>query len=403
MTRDFRLLATGQTLSWLGSGFQTVALAVAVVTHGGGADDLGLVMASSILTMLAGTLFGGVWADRLQPRHVMVVSDLVRLVATAGIAMMFAGGGYHLPLLCGLTVVSAGAGAFFTPAMSALKPLLVPAAQLQRANATLSMLQTACGIAGPALGGLTVAAFGAPAGFAVDAVSFLLSGVAAAFLRVRAERGPRSAMLHELAAGWQEIRSRDWLIGGLFGATIYHIANGMILVLVPYIAVERLGGAHAIGWISAAEGLGGLAGSALAMRFRPRRLLRAGWLTLLLMPIWALSYVWPGMLTAILAGAIIGYGGLMFFAVAWETAIQDRVPQAVLGRVASWDYLTSFLAMPLGNVLAGPLSARFGMNQVLTACAAVLFVTAASQLLIPGSRNLTRTVAEEPVKALAPV
>jgi MFS family permease len=399
MTRDFRFLATGQTLSWLGNGFQTVALAVAVFTHGGGPGDLGLVMASSILTMLAGTLFGGVWADRLQPRHVMVVSDLIRLVATAGIAAMFAGGGYHLPLLCALTVVSAGAGAFFTPAMSALKPLLVPASQLQKANATLSMLQTGCGVAGPALGGLTVAAFGAPAGFAVNAVSFLLSGVAAAFLRVRAERGPRSPMLHELAAGWQEIRSRDWLIGGLFGATVYHVANGMILVLVQFIAVERLGGAHAIGWISAAEGLGGLLGSGIALRYQPRRPLRAGWLTLLLMPFWALSYVWPGMLTAVLAGAIIGYGGLMFFAVAWETAIQDRVPQAVLGRVASWDYLTSFLAMPLGNALAGPLSARYGVDRVLIVCAFVLFASAASQFLIPGSRNLTRASGPAPVTA----
>ncbi|GAA2667157.1 MFS transporter [Actinoplanes palleronii] len=401
MTRDFRLLATGQTLSWLGSGFQTVALAVAVVTHGGGANDLGLVMASSVLTMLAGTLFGGVWADRLQPRLVMVVSDLVRLLATAGIAVMFAGGGYHLPLLCALTVVSAGAGAFFTPAMSALKPLLVPAAHLQKANATLSMLQTGCGIVGPALGGLTVAAFGAPAGFAVDAVSFLLSGVAAAFLRVRAERGPRESMYRELAAGWQEIRSRDWLIGGLFGATVYHVANGMILVLVPVIAVERLGGAHAIGWISATEGLGGLLGSALALRFQPRYLLRAGWLTLLLMPLWALAYVWPGMLTAVLLGAVVGYAGLMFFAVAWETAIQDRVPQAMLGRVSSWDYLTSFLAMPIGNALAGPLEARFGLDTVLVACAVVLFVSSASQLLIPGSRNLTRSPAPTPAPAPA--
>ncbi|WIM98061.1 MFS transporter [Actinoplanes oblitus] len=400
MTRDFRLLASGQTLSWLGNGFQTVALAVAVVTHGGGAGHLGLVMAASVITMLAGTLFGGVWADRLQPRHVMAVSDLVRLLATAGIAAMFAGGGYHLPLLCALTVVSAGAGAFFSPAMSALKPLLVPAQQLQRANATLTMLQTACGVAGPALGGLTVAAFGAPAGFAANAVSFGLSGVFAAMLSVRAERGPRTSMVSELAAGWQEIRGRDWLIGGLFGATVYHIANGMVLVLVQVIAMHRLGGAHALGWISAAEGLGGLLGSALALRFQPRRLLRAGWLALLLMPFWALSYVRPGVLTAILAGAIIGYGGLMFFAVAWETAIQDRVPQAMLGRVASWDYLTSFLAMPLGNALAGPLSARFGVDRVMVACAVVLFASSAAQLLIPGVRTLTRTT--EPDVALAP-
>ncbi|GIF11828.1 MFS transporter [Actinoplanes teichomyceticus] len=402
MTRDFRLLATGQTLSWLGNGFQTVALAVAVVTHGGGTRDLGLVMASSVATMLAGTLFGGVWADRLQPRAVMVVSDLVRLVATAGIAVMFARGGYHLSLLCALTVVSAGAGAFFTPAMSALKPLLVPDARRQRANATLSMLQTGCGIAGPALGGLTVAAFGAPAGFAVNAVSFLASGVAAAFLRVRAERGSRESMYRELAAGWREIRSRDWLLGGLLGATVYHVANGVILVLVQFVAVKRLGGAHAIGYISGAEGLGGLLGSALALRLRPRRLLRAGWLALLLMPVWALAYVWPGTLTAVLVGAIIGYGGLMFFDVAWETAIQDRVPQAMLGRVTSWDYLTSFLAMPVGSALAGPLSARLGVDRVLVGCAFVLFAAGLSQLLIPGSRNLTRATAPAPTAIPAP-
>ena len=400
MTRDFRLLAAGQALSWIGNGFQTVALAVAVVTSGGGAGDLGLVMAASVITMLAGTLFGGVWADRLQPQRVMVVSDLVRFLATAGLAAMFATGGYHLTLLCALTVASAGAGSFFTPAMSALRPILVPPSERQRANATLSMLQTACGIAGPTLGGITVAAFGAPAGFAANAVSFLLSLVFAAFIRVRAPRGEFEPMLRSLGAGWREIRTRDWLIGGLFGATVYHIANGMILVLVQVVAVSELGGAHAIGFISAAEGLGGFIGAALGMRFRPRRLLRAGWLALMLMPVWALSYVWPGTLSAVLAGAVIGYGGLIFFDVAWETAIQDNVPHSMLGRVASWDYLTSFLAMPVGNALAGPLSAHFGVDRVLTACAFVLLASAAAQLLIPGARTLTRS--PSPVEELSP-
>ncbi|MEU4564885.1 MFS transporter [Actinoplanes sp. NPDC023936] len=400
MTRDFRLLATGQALSWLGNGFQTVALVVAVVTTGG-ARDLGLVMACSVTTLLICTLFGGVWADRLQPQRVMVWSDLIRFAATAGIALMFTGS-YHLGLLCALTVVSAAAGSFFSPAMTALKPLLVPAGRRQSANATLSMLQTGCGIAGPTLGGITVAAFGAPAGFAVNAVSFLLSLVAATMISVRASRGPRRSMLSDLSAGWREIRSRDWLIGGLLGATVYHIANGMILVLVQVVAFERLGGAHAIGLIAAAEGLGGFLGAALAMRLRPHRLLRAGWLALLLMPVWAFAYVWPGVLWAVLAGAVIGYAGLLFYDVAWETAIQDNVPHQMLGRVASWDYVASFMAMPIGNALAGPLSERFGIDQVLTWCAAVLFVAGASQLLIPGARNLTRaghTPTPEPVPA----
>jgi MFS family permease len=280
--------------------------------------------------------------------------------------------------------------------MTALRPLLIPADRRQQANATLSMLQTGSSVIGPALGGLTVAAFGAPAGFVVNAASFLASMAACLLLRARAQRGPRDSMLRELGAGWREISSRDWLVGGLFGATLYHIANGVVLVLVQVIAIERLGGASAAGFISAAEGLGGMIGAAVALRFRPRRLLRAGWLTLLLMPLWALAYVWPAQLIAVLLGAVIGYAGLFFFDVAWETALQDQVPQSALGRVASWDYLTSFLAMPIGNALAGPLSHHFGTSPVLTACAAVLFTAGLSQMLIPGVRNLTRAPESTP-------
>jgi len=396
MISDFRLLATGQTLSWIGNGFQTVALAVAIVRAGGGAGDLGIVMACSFAALLACSLFGGVWADRLQPQRVMVVSDLIRLLAAGGMAVMFAGGGYHLPLLCALVAISSGAGSFFNPAMTALRPLLVPADRLQTANATLSMLQTGSSVAGPALGGLVVAAFGAPAGFAVNAASFLASMAACLLLRARATRGPRSPMLHELRAGWREVSSRDWLIGGLCGAAVYHIANGVILVLVQVIAIQRLGGASAAGFIAAAEGLGGLIGAAVALRFKPRHLLRAGWLTLLLMPIWAFAYVWPATLVAVLAGAVIGWAGLIFFDVAWETAIQDQVPLSALGRVASWDTLTSFIAMPIGNALAGPLANRFGLNPVLTVCAAILLASAASQLLVPGARKLTRAAATPP-------
>ncbi|GAA1627368.1 MFS transporter [Actinoplanes couchii] len=391
MTRDFRLIAIGMGFSWLGNAFQTVALAVAVITTGGGARDLGLVMATNILTLLAGTLFGGIWADRLQPQRVMVASDVIRFAATAGIAAMFATGGYHLALLCGLTVVSAAAGSFFNPAMSALKPLLVPAEDRQKANATLSLLQSMCGVAGPATAGITVAAFGATIGFSINAVSFLASMAAVALIRVRAPRGPRASAVHELRAGWFEVRSRNWLFANLLGASTYHVANGVILVLVQMVAFERLGGAHAIGWIAAAEGLGGVIGSAIGMRFRPRRLLFAGLLALPLMSVWAFAYVWPGTLAAVMIGAVIGYAGLLFYDVAWDTSLQENVPHRVLGRVSSWDYMTSFVAMPVGNALAGPLSDRFGTDRVLTACACVLLAASVSMLLVPGCRRLIRT------------
>jgi predicted MFS family arabinose efflux permease len=398
MTRpsDFRLLATGMTLSWLGNGFQAVALAVAVVTGGGGARDLGLVMAASVVAMLACTLFGGVWADRLQPTYVMIGSDAVRVATTAAMALMFATGSYHLPALCLLAAVSAGAGSFFTPAMMSLKPMLVPADRRRSTNATLSLLQTICAVVGPALGGVVVAAAGAPAGFTVNAASFLASLIAAALIRARTTRSARTGLLSELGEGWREIRSRDWLVSGVFAATIYHIANGVIMVLVQVVAINRLGGASAVGVIASAEGLGGVIGAAVAIRYRPRRPLRAGFLTLLLMPLWAFAYVWPAALVAVIAGAVIGYAGLSFFGVAWETAIQDNVPHRSLGKVASWDQLTSFLAMPLGNALAGPLSETYGIDPVLLVSGSVLLVAGAAPLLVRGTRNLTHNEPKTP-------
>jgi MFS family permease len=393
LSREFRLLAAGQAFSWLGDGFQTVALAVAVVVSGGGVSGLGLVMASSILARLICTLAGGVWADRLQPQRVMIGADLVRCAAAVGMAAMFASGHNWLPLLCALAAVMGGGGACFFPAMSSLKPMLVAADERQSANALLSMLQTGCSVVGPAAGGLVVASFGAPAGFAANAATYLVSVGTVALVRTHVGRSERRGMLLEIGEGWQEIRSRDWLLSGVLAATVYHVANGVLLVLVQVIAVQRLGGAGAVGVISAAEGLGGLAGAAIALRVRPRYPLRAGWFALLLMPVWAISYVWPGVLAAVLFGAVLGYAGLLFFSVAWETALQDHVPHRVLARVSSWDILTSFIGMPIGNALAGPLANTFGLNRVMVVCAAVLLGAAIAPLLLAGTRALTRPVA----------
>src|SRR5258706_6517423 len=304
---DFRLLAAGQALSWLGNGFQTVALAVAIVLSGGGPGDLGLVMASSVGAMLVCMLFGGVWADRVQPQRMMVISDVVRLVAVSGIAAMFGTGNQWLPLLCALAALSSGAGAFFSPAFAALNPMVVAPERRQSTNAMLTLLQTSAAVLGPAAGGLVVAAFGATTGFTVNAISYLASVVTALLIRSRAERPQREGMLTELGAGWREIRRHDWLLAGVLSTTAYHIANGVILVLVQVIAVQDLGGARAAGFIAGAEGLGGVIGATIAMKLRPRRYLRTGWLTLLLMPLWALAYVWPGALTAVLVGAALGF------------------------------------------------------------------------------------------------
>ena len=180
------------------------------------------------------------------------------------------------------------------------------------------------------------------------------------------------------------------------------MANGVVLVTVNVLALTQLGGPSAVGVISAAEGLGGLVGSLMALRVRPRRPLVAGFLALGLMPVWVMAYVWPGTLTGVLVGAVVGFSGLMFFGVCWETAIQNHVPHDLLARVSSWDVLTSFVGLPLGQAVAGVLTDRFGTDRVLTAAALVILVAGLAPLAVRGTRRLAEHPAAEVGRAEGP-
>src|SRR6478609_409814 len=119
--RDARLLLVGQGLSWVGDAFNPIALSVAVVLSGGGAAELGVILASGVVARLLCSLVGGVWADRVTPHRIMVVADLVRAASVGSTAVAFAVmGDPPVALLAGLAAVTAGAGAFFFPAFVSL-------------------------------------------------------------------------------------------------------------------------------------------------------------------------------------------------------------------------------------------------------------------------------------------
>jgi MFS family permease len=388
--RNFRLLASGQGLSWVGDSFQPIALSVAIVAAGGSATELGILMAAGVVARLVCTLVGGVWADRLAPQRLMIAADVARACGAAALAVVFLGDARPLVPLCLLMALMGGAGAFFHPAMASIKAVIVAPAQRQASNATLSMLQTGASIVGPATGGLLVATAGPSVGFAVNAATYVVSAVTVSLVRGRTERAPRTGFLTEIRGGWAAIQERDWLLWGVLSAGVYHVANGVVLVLVQVVAIRELGGAGAVGVIATAMGAGGFVGSLLALRLRPRRPLLVGYLALGLMPLWVLSYVWPGVLGAVLVGTFTGYAGLMFFSICWDTALQDHVPHHLLARVSSWDILTSFVGMPLGNALAGPLADRYGVHPVLGGCAVVLLVAGLAPLAARGTSRLGR-------------
>ncbi|MHB1576189.1 MAG: MFS transporter, partial [Candidatus Dormibacteria bacterium] len=166
----------GSTTSSLGSAFTPVALAFAVLRIGGPAIALGLVLTSGALARLLFLLLGGVLADRLPRRQVMLVADVARGFIQASVAALLLTGQAQVWELLAANVMTSVASSFFRPASTGLIAQAVGPEQLQQANALLSISGSTASVLGPALSGVLVATIGPGWAFAVDGASFFGSG-----------------------------------------------------------------------------------------------------------------------------------------------------------------------------------------------------------------------------------
>jgi predicted MFS family arabinose efflux permease len=390
--RTFRLLFAAQSISSLGDRLVPVALAFAVLDLTGSATSLGLVLAAQTIPLVAFVLIGGVWADRLSRRRVMLASDLVRALAQGGCAVLLLTGGAQLWQLVALQAVYGTADAFFGPAVLALVPETVQTAQLQSANSLLALSGNIAAVIGPAVAGVIVAVSRPGWGLAFDALTFLGSAfcVAAMPPLVAAVR-ERASMLSELRTGWSAFRARRWLWITVACFTLYvAFAWAPWQVLGPQIARQSLGGPGAWAAIVVALGVGSVIGGVIALRVRPRFPLRA---TLILF-----VTVTPAMLAAlaahaplplILALALVDGGAGTVFNTFWFTSVQSDVPSAEQARVFSWDYLGTVAVLPLGQALSGPVAATLGLSTTLYCAAGLTMLLFSAALAAPAVRNFS--------------
>jgi MFS family permease len=400
--RDFRLLFFGRVVSFAGSAMAPVALAFAVLSLGGSATQLGLVLSIAILPQLGFLLAGGVIADRLPRNLIMVGSNLVAGIAQAAAAVLLVSGRAEIWHLGVIAFVRAVASAFFFPAQQGIVPQTVPLDELQPANALLRLALNATNIGGAALGGLIVAAAGPGWAIGFDAVSYLAAAAILLPMHVAAPaRGAAEGFARELREGWREFTGRSWIWIVVLG---FAFANGAesagLNILGPVIAKESLGGASVWGVVLAAQGVGLVAGSLLALEFRPRRPLFVGVLaiTMLFPPLalLALGVAWE----LLAASALLAGVGIELFSVFWDTSLQAHVPNEILSRVSAWDAIGSLVLIPAAYAVVGPLADVIGIDTTLWICAGVVFVSIAAQLLSRQVRDLPR-LPPEPTGAYA--
>jgi MFS family permease len=400
--RDFRWLWFSQSASVVGDRIVLVAMALFVIGRTGSATDLGLVLAAQSLPLVGFIALGGVWADRLPRHRVMFVTDLARFILHALVAALIFLGSVEIWEFVVIEALFGTAEAFFRPAASGLVPQTVPEADIQQANALLTMSENVAEFVGPALATVLVIGAGAGAAFALDAATFLVS--AACLTQVNPRR--REVMSDSVAAvalaasgvwaevreGFAEVRSRSWVWGTLAVFCVALFAGlAPWFVLGPIVAREQYGHTAVYGVVSAALGAGTIAGSVIGVNWRPRFPMRLAMIAMLVWPIASILFALGVTLAVVLPAVGFAGVGIALFNVWWLTALAERIPPDKLSRVTSYDWMVSLGLLPLGYVLAGPLSSTFGAVAVMVSGSAIAALAMAAGLLPRETRMLERT------------
>jgi len=394
--RDFTLYWTARTVSFVGDGFMFVALPWQVYELSNSPSAMGLVGALQTASILAFVLFGGVASDRFERKRVIVVADVARSLAAGAIGVLAITGDLLLWHVCVMAVVFGLAQAFAGPAFGSIVPQLVPDELLVQANSALFTVNPlTLRFAGPALGGLTIAAFGTGAAFLVDAASFLVGAVAIALISARPaarllEEGDHRTVLQDIRESFRYIRGKTWLWGTLgWSLLVLPLAWAPWEVLLPYLIKNELGGdARDVGFVFAAGGASSvLMALALSQVRIPRRhmafmyaMFGFGAFDLLL---YSLTQApWQAMVVAFLTEC-----GWMAGTIVWNTLVQKAVPSEMLGRVRSVDWLAAIGLVPLSFAVIGPVAAWVGVRPVLAVCGLGGIALSVAAFLLPGMRE----------------
>ncbi|MET9446381.1 MFS transporter [Streptomyces cinerochromogenes] len=381
------------TASMLGDSVYYLALSWAAVQAGTPAQA-GLVMSASAVPRAVLMLGGGVIADRLGPRRVVIGSDAVRcgaVLAVAALLFLTSPGLWPLALLA---VVFGAVDAVFLPAVGALPARITGKDQLARVQGMRGLAIRCASVVGAPLGGLGVALGGAPAAFALAGALIAVSVPLLVFVRVRdlpQDDTPRAARTpwSDLAEGLRYVR-RHPVLGPLMLAIALGDLGfvGPLNVGLTLLADRRGWGASGMGWVLAGFGAGaGAASLLLTVRGRlPRAGLVAGYAIIAgSVAIGALAHVpaLPAAVgTAAVVGLLTGLSGAMCGAL-----LQTQADPAYLGRVTSVSSLVSLGLTPLSMPFAAAAIGAWGLGPVFAVSAAVCGLGGVVALAVPGLRR----------------
>jgi MFS family permease len=388
----YRRLFAARTISNIGNGIMPIALAFGVLELPGATPtSLSIVLAAQAVPLIIMLPIGGVVADRIGRARVIAVTDVILSAFVFSVAALFLTGNATVPLLAVLSFIMGVLNGLWWPAMSGLVPdVMGDDKHLQPANAYISVASNGGLIAGNALGGLLVAAFGSGVAIAIDATTFLIAGLLVfTFRQVSKPNASEESMLGDLVHGWRVFVSFKWVwVITLSFSFIVMVLRGSEEVMGPVLALQEYGGAAGWAVVLACMSVGLLVGAVLGSRIRVRRPMLFGMLICLTLPVWLVCLAFALPLPVVAAGAFVWGLAIELFMVFWMTALQTNVPRDSLSRVMAYDAMGSLMFGPIGLALAGPLVAVLGLQAAFLIAAGVALVAILASLLSSSVRNL---------------
>ena len=369
--RGFAMLWAGQTISRMGDAIETLALMWIALTLTGSATFMGLVGVCSMIPNLFLMSIGGVYADRWNRKHIMIVCDVARgsiIMLIPILHYLHALEPYHL---CIVAFAVSIFESFFAPSIHATIPNLVDEQSLMPAISSMTMSSTFAQIIGLGLGGALIALVSAPNAIIINAISFFLSAIAIApihekFSKQAPQKG-ETRIWSDLIEGFRFIQKQRVLL------TIFILAVAVNFLFAPFgiaipILSDRVLGTGSWGYsgmmiaFSAGMLIGGFAMGQWGGKFRKRTLLFWGGLGITL-PL----CIAP--LFTVITPYIVGFFIMGFFIslvnIPVNTLLQEITPDHIRGRVNSVSSTICMAAMPMGMALAGPLIDWMGVRPLL--------------------------------------
>ena len=368
--KDFTLVVIGQIISLFGNAILRFALPLYLLRETGSPSLFGAVTACSFIPMIIFSLFGGVLADRVNKRNIMVILDF----GTAAIIAVFYLIHGILPIVpimivC-LMLLYSISGAY-QPAVQASIPALLENEQIMRGNAVINMVNTLASLLGPIIGGILFGAWGLVPILLVSTACFLSSAVMEIFIHIpfkkrKSEKSMASIVLDDLKESGRYIKNEkpEFVPVIVILALFNLIFSSVMIVGIPIMVVNILQMSDiSLGITQGALGLGGLAGGLLGGIIGGRLKLKNGYLLLagcsvsaLVMGIGLFSFVPP----------LVGYWlitGMSFAAMALSTMftiqmcsmVQQQTPSHLIGKIMALIMAVANCAAPAGQAMYGLL------------------------------------------------